>query len=338
MAVPTPGGLARLHPDGTMDLHDFGTGEIAFSLKLAPKVGSAPAGAVVHAPGLPKLFVVTEGERHLSAVDLVAGDVRWRHTLSRSGSTCRVRRAGRLLIEASGDLHLTAIDALTGEIVWRLCDKSPFSTAPTFDHDSLFAIAGGVVGSRPHKHRLLSVDAWSGAVRWDAPLPSRVVAASAPLVAGAVIAVVTRGEEGLGLAGFDRATGELRFHLAPGLAPLTTAWLAIDGCVLANTDQGQLLAIDVELGDVKYRRQLTEGGADASPRRLEPILRSGALFVPQREIHVLRPSDGEQLGQVPCDLIPDLLRVDERCDVFVAEESGHVAAFGAGPRLMLVKK
>jgi len=39
----------------------------------------------------------------------------------------------------------------------------------------------------------------------------------------------------------------------------------------------------------------------------------------------------------PCEAIPDLLRVDERCDVYVAEESGHMAAFGTGARLTLVR-
>jgi hypothetical protein len=43
------------------------------------------------------------------------------------------------------------------------------------------------------------------------------------------------------------------------------------------------------------------------------------------------------LGKVPSDLIPDLLRVDERCEVYVVEESGHLAAFGAAPRLSLVQ-
>ena len=28
------------------------------------------------------------------------------------------------------------------------------------------------------------------------------------------------------------------------------------------------------------------------PRKLEPILRSGALFVPQQQVHVVRPRDG----------------------------------------------
>ena len=66
-------------------------------------------------------------------------------------------------------------------------------------------------------------------------------------------------------------------------------------------------------------------------------LRNGALFVPHVDVHVFRPSDGTHRAAIgPCDAIPDLLRVDERCDVYVAEESGHMVAFGAGPRLTLV--
>jgi hypothetical protein len=52
---------------------------------------------------------------------------------------------------------------------------------------------------------------------------------------------------------------------------------------------------------------------------------------------VVRPRDGTLLGKLPTDLIPDLLRVDERCDVYVAEESGHLGAFAAAARLSLVQ-
>ncbi|HEU4537483.1 MAG TPA: hypothetical protein VFS00_25365, partial [Polyangiaceae bacterium] len=84
------------------------------------------------------------------------------------------------------------------------------------------------------------------------------------------------------------------------------------------------------------RARLGDGGA--SPRRLEPVLRSGALFVPQGDgVHLLRPRDGAELGHVATDLVPDLLRVDERCDLYVAEESGHLRAFGLGPRLAVVR-
>jgi hypothetical protein len=54
-------------------------------------------------------------------------------------------------------------------------------------------------------------------------------------------------------------------------------------------------------------------------------------------VRVLRPSDGEIVGTVTCDLVPDMLRVDERCDVYLGEESGHFAAFGASTKLELVK-
>ena len=54
-------------------------------------------------------------------------------------------------------------------------------------------------------------------------------------------------------------------------------------------------------------------------------------------MHVVRPRDGEIIGSVPSDLIPDLLRVDERCSVYLAEESGHLAAFGVAPKLELVR-
>ena len=90
-------------------------------------------------------------------------------------------------------------------------------------------------------------------------------------------------------------------------------------------------------GTVRYNHVFSRPVEADQPRRLEPILRSGALFVPQHQVHVVRPTDGDVLGTVPSDLIPDLLRVDEQCSVYIAEESGHFAAFGAAPKLSLVR-
>lgn len=68
------------------------------------------------------------------------------------------------------------------------------------------------------------------------------------------------------------------------------------------------------------------------------MLRNGALFVPHADIHVVRPHDGSEIGRIgPCHAIPDMLRVDEKNNVYVAEESGHIVAFGAGPALSLVR-
>ena len=117
----------------------------------------------------------------------------------------------------------------------------------------------------------------------------------------------------------------------------TVAWLSVDGSVVGNSSAGTLLCVDSKDGGIRYSHVFPRHVDADQPRRLEPVLRSGALFVPQHQVHVVRPRDGEILGTVPTDLIPDLLRVDERCDVYVAEESGHVAAFGAAARLTLVR-
>jgi outer membrane protein assembly factor BamB len=183
--------------------------------------------------------------------------------------------------------------------------------------------------------RLYHLDPWSGASRWSVDLPRHLSPVGAPLLAPETVVVVGHGRRGTELCAFDRKTGELRYGQ---IACATVAsCLAVDQTIVVNSEGGELSAIDAATGATRYRHVLP-GSADGDrPRRLEPVLRSGALFVPQNEVYVVRPQDGTLLGQVQTDLIPDLLRVDERCDLYVAEESGHLAAFAAGPRLTLVR-
>jgi len=112
--------------------------------------------------------------------------------------------------------------------------------------------------------------------------------------------------------------------------------MIVDDLVLLNSESGELVALDANDGTTRYRHLFADGSEGDRPRRLEPVLRCGALFVPQADVHVLRPRDGTVLGTVQADLVPDLLRVDERCDVYVAEESGHLSSFAAAARLTLV--
>jgi outer membrane protein assembly factor BamB len=350
-SVVTPGGLARIHPDGLLAVHDFGTGEVTLRTWLAPRVGGPSSGAVVHVQGLPRLLIVTEGERHLVAIDLTSGEPRWRHawggtSTRKAGSSAsqwapRLKRGGKLLYVTSGDSALTALDVLTGAAVWRVRDRLRFRTAPTLDHDALFAVAGG---SRSSAH-LHAIDAFSGGVRWSRTLHALAngggtpcMVEGAPLVAGGVVALPVRDREGLLMTAYDRDTGEARWESAARVAPSGTSWIAVDDLFIGNTPTGEIVAIEATTGELRYRHLLGQALEHDVPRRLEPVLRSGALFVPHTDVRVLRPSDGALVGTIsPCDAIPDLLRVDERCDVYVAEESGHLVAFGAGPRLALVR-
>jgi outer membrane protein assembly factor BamB len=336
-SVVTPAGVARIGADGAIALHDFATGDVTLRAWIAPRASGPCAGAVVSSAGLPRLLVVTEGERHLVAIDLTSGEARWRYLWAGSGraGALRIKRSGKLLYVASGDSALTAVDVQSGAVVWRIRDRLRFVAAPTVDHEALFAIAGGSSSAAA----LHAVDPFSGRTTWSARLLSTPNSVEgAPLLAASSVVVAVRARRGLRLAGFDRATGQQLFETETPVAPVGTSWLAVDGLLIGNTPAGELVGVDATTGEVRYRHAFGRTAESDVPRRLEPVLRSGALFVPHVDVHVFRPSDGGHLASIgPCDAIPDLLRVDERCDVYVAEESGHMAAFGVGPRLTLVK-
>ena len=347
-SVVTPGGIARLAPDGTLAVHDFGNGEITLRARIAPRVGGPVAGAVVHLPGLPKLVVVTEGEHHLVAIDLTSGELRWRWSWGSTrgagagpsrGGAPRMKRAGRLVYFTCGDGALTALDVMTGAVVWRVRDRLRFRTPPTVSHDALYVVAGGAHGVA----RLYCIDAFSGHVRWarDVSDPaSPCTVEGAPLVAQGAVAVAVRAKSGLALSAFRPEDGAPAAIKTRVFAPSGTSWLAVDDAFIGNAPSGELVSIGAAEGDLRWRHVLGPRPLEADvPRRLEPVLRSGALFVPHTDVAVIRPRDGALLGTVaPTDAIPDLLRVDEMGTVYVAEESGHLVCFGALPRLSLVRQ
>lgn len=336
ISVPTPLGLARLHADGELRVLDFASGETTVHAHLDPRVGGPPAGAVVGSPTLPRLLVVTEGERHLVAVDLASGERRWRFAWG-AGDRVRLRRAGKLLYVSSGDATLTALDVTSGALVWRARDRLHLRGAPVIDHDVVFAITGGTSG-RTHLHALC---AFSGVAKWSAPVPEETRSCTTegpPLVCGRSVLVAFRERLGVHLAAYDRETGQPKWKTPHVVAPIGTSWLGLGELAVGNTPTGEVVGLCARTGKTLYRHVLGRILEADVPRRLEPVLRSGALYVPHVDVHVLRPSDGAHLATIgPCDTIPDLLRVDESCNVFLAEESGHLVSFAAGPRLQLVK-
>ena len=92
-------------------------------------LGGPCAGAVVNTAGLPKLLIVTEGDKHLVAIDCASGEARWRYAWGRAGAL-RLKRVGKLLYVASGDSALTAVDVQTGAVVWRYVTASASARLP----------------------------------------------------------------------------------------------------------------------------------------------------------------------------------------------------------------
>lgn len=389
MSVVTPCGIARLAPDGALAVHGFATGERLLRTRIAPRTGGSCAGAVVHLPQMPRLVIVTEGEHHLVAIDLTSGETRWRWSWGVSHGAARgavrMKRVGRLLYFTCGDGALTALDVMTGAVVWRVRDRLRFRTAPTVGRDGLFIVAGGAHGIA----RLYRIDPYSGVVRWATVIGGSAAPCTVEggvLVADSAVGVAMRTTHARGKDVAVSALALAMFRIDDGqplteprsaecsstaLAPVGTSWLAVDDAFIGNMPTGEMMGIDARSGETRWRRALGPRPLEADiPRRLEPVLRSGALFVPcsllspaqatgaapgdrargpvgrnrsgaasgepAAGVCILRPSDGALLGAVaPTEAIPDLLRVDEHCNVYVAEESGHIAAFAALPRLTL---
>ncbi len=330
--VPTPAGLIRLHGDGRLRLHDFESGKVRWTTRLKPRAGGGAAGALVNAPGLPLLMLIAEGDRAVTAIDLPSGEVRWRHSATRPAQF-RLRRAGRLVLMSGGDSALTALDVTNGEVVWRVRDRLPFSGDITVRGDSAFALSSSTVGAA----RLHHIDLWSGVTHFSAYVDDQPVFGHAPLLSERHVMIPVRDRRGTGLVAFDRQSGEPAWDHEPGFAAAGSSFLAFEDSLIVNSASGTLLSVEADSGYVRYNHVFSRPVEGDQPRRLDPVVVNGALFVPQHQVQVLRPTSGELIGEVPCDLIPDLMKVDANCNVYIAEESGHLAAYAASPRLQLVK-
>jgi outer membrane protein assembly factor BamB len=308
---------------------------VRWSTRIAPRSGSPAQAFSVSAVGLPRLVVVAEGERRLVALDQHTGEARWRFT-SRSGGTFRFRRLGRLLVTAAGDASLTALDVATGETVWRVAASTPFSNTPCIHDETVFAVGGANGRGRA---QLFSVDAFTGNTRWCTDLQG--AAASVPVATNGVAALVVTTPEGPKLVALRAEDGELAFEIPLGNSPLRgrPASLSVFGSlIIVNLPSGRVCAVDAPSGNVRWSRVLGTPRESDIPRRLDVQLRAGALFIPQTSLGVLRPRDGASIADLsPCELVPDLLRIDEDCAIFVGEESGHLRCYEPAARLAVVR-
>jgi outer membrane protein assembly factor BamB len=326
--------LLRVSARGDVELRSVATGEVLWATKIVPRVGASARAHAVAAPGLPRMVVLPEGERRLVALDLRTGEPRWAYT-SRHGGMFRFRRAGRLLLVTAGEPSVVALDLLSGEVVWRYGDRVPFHAAPVLHGDLCLCVA-----SERGRAAVHALGAYTGARAWVAEAQAQACAPT--VVAGDTAGLLVASREGISLLGIDVETGQRRFECSLGVlvggAGQRPAATAFDDTIVASLPTGRVLAVSARDGTTRWVRAFRAPVADDVPRRLDPQLRAGALFVPQSALAVLRPRDGSTLADVDtCDLVPDLVRVDEQCALYVGEESGHLGCFELGARLRVLR-
>jgi len=324
--------LLGIGADGIVSISDVGDGEPYAHARIAPRIGAPPAGTFVGGGALPPLAVLAEGRDRLVAIDVRTGEPRWRFR-SRGRGNFRLTRAGRILLVVTGDGTLDALDVATGEVLWRWSDPSRIVMPATVVRDMAIAVSG-TPGS--DSCTWMAFDLYSGKVAWRHKAEG---GPALPAMATESVAITCQRKAARAeLQGLDPLTGECLWNAAdPGLAAGGAA-LSVDGRLIINTPVGSAHGIDTQTGESAWKVRMADALRDDVPRRLEPVLRGGALFIPSASVHVLRPSDGTAIGgQITEDLVPDFLRVDERGWLYIAEESGHIEAHAPVPNLRLVK-
>ncbi len=331
-AMMTGKTLVRLGINGEVELCEVEQGEVYARGYIAPRVGGPAYGMLAGGGSLPPVAILAEGQNRLVAIDLRTGEPRWRF-VSPAGTMFQMTRLGRVLVVVCGDSAVHALDVGSGEVVWRFSQQGRFCLKPHIHADSVFVVTGETGGERG---TLYAVDLYSGKMRWQKELEG---SPSAPPVAGGNgVSIPFLVEDQRSMACFEIATGQNRWCVSdPGLGQGGSA-MRIDTHMIINAPTGNLTALDVSTGHVSWSHKLSDPSSDDIPRQLDPVLRGGALFVPSASVYTVRPSDGCLLGEVDeCDLVPDFLRVDERSWLYVAEESGHIAAFAPAAQLYLVR-
>ncbi len=314
--------LLRLAHDGDVEICSVADGEPQAIARTAPRLGGPASELVSSGDGLPPTAILAEGNDRLIAIDLRTGEPRWRFTLGRGGVPA-LARAGRLLLVAD-EANVHAIDIVSGEDVWRFHARARFDVAPAVVDDRVIAVSG---------RDAYGIDLLTGEQVWRCRLDANCYGPLLGTRRSLVLVPLDRD----GLVAIDVRRGrEVWTTSDPGLGAGGSP-IVVDNDLIVNVPGGCVTALDLDTGSTRWTRLLGDPLSDEVPRQLEPILRGGALFVPAARVHILRPSDGSVLGEVQCELIPDRIRVDERGWVYIAEESGHVAAFAPAPTLRLIR-
>lgn len=324
--------LLRLMPEGGAELVDVESGHTTARAESTLRLHGSGFALFAGGGELPPIAILHESNKRLIALDLRTGEPRWRFK-SPSQAGLRVRRAGRVLLVTCGDGTIEALDVASGEVVWRFSDRGRFCLTPCVWGELALAVAGEPGGGSGALHGIELYTGKSLFRRELAYAPS-----AEPISTRHGVIVPTGRSREARLDAFDPERGQVRWSCHdPGLDNGART-LEVDDALIVNTPAGRVTSLDLATGQARWSRVLANPLTDDVPRQLEPVLRHGALFVPSAQVHILRPSDGATLTtETGCDLVPDLLRVDERAWFYVAEESGHLRAYASAPQLSLVK-
>ena len=209
----------------------------------------------------------------VAAIDLDTGDVAWRQELDVALVTPLAAAEGLVLAGLQGDRDtqpvIVALDAATGEEAWRYepTATSAVVSAVSVGDSTVFAIFTGL-----SETSVVAIDAVDGAQRWSSTVNAAFDIAAPPVVGAGLVSVTD-------LVGhtraFDAGSGELVWDFALNAPVFRSVPILVGSHLLVPTLDGELGVIDVEAGELVWRRP-----ADGSS--LRALAPAGELIVAVR--------------------------------------------------------
>lgn len=206
----------------------------------------------------------------IAAVETQTGALRWERTFPSATYVGGVAVRGNAVFATS---PIAALDLQTGESLWEAGELTDSIGAPVLSADGSTVYAGRVT---LNGGEALALDARTGAVRWQQPLPGNALSLlERPWVSGDLLIMPTLGGSVVGLAAAD---GALRW-IAQLPAPRFGSILVADGLVYAGLLDGEMLILSAADGQIVARRGDREGGLETYARAQRPILQGNHVIM-----------------------------------------------------------
>lgn len=245
----TTGGMIRSCPtvaagtvyvgsgDGNFYAIDSATGSLKWKYQFNSPVNSSPttSGTAV--------YIFNRGE--LVSLDLERGTENWKfitHHYFNYPSSATVAEGKVFLSATSGQFPVMAVDAATGKLVWAYEGGLGISNP---------AVLNGVVYASDELHKLLVLDAATGAVKWEY-YDNKAALCNSPTVADGKIFI---GSNDRNIYAFDSITGALLWKFGSNSNQNVGRWSSpvyANGIVFAGNDDGRNFAINATTGLLEW--------------------------------------------------------------------------------------
>ncbi len=257
------------------------------------------------------------------------GQPRWRVELEREIAAPPTVAGENLLVGTVGGT-LVRLSLAEGTERWRLTGQPPFLTPPVADATSLYVVGpdGGV--------RALARD--TGQERWRRPLPAKEPRPDAlrplprPRIAGGWL-VVALGDAGL----FALSPQDGRVRWRQPVTQVLGLETRDDGTLYVSTRQGEVLAIGLARGEVRWRWR------HATTLTSPPTFAQGRLWVGSGDplLLALDPEEGRELSRrvLPAPLVTQGVAFQDWLLVPTRSPEGWLLALapGEGPAALTLR-